>query len=155
MTLQTPWPICTTCQAIPPAFFHNGTMVKPHQLWPNFSSFTTSASRGCHTCTLLFEAVWEPFKHRLEDESIFLERATTNIDDVEVEAVALTVSLDSLSNRDTWVDEFSKIHISDKLPGFQFVPIAIVKYVTDAEEVPKGARHVKGKMGYYSLYTMY
>jgi hypothetical protein len=143
MALRTPWPTCTTCQAIPLAFFHNGAINKPHRLWPTFSAFANSASRGCHTCTLLYEAVREPFKHRLDNEPVHLERAT--IDSDGAQAVALTVALASLPDRGTW-DESLQKRTDGQRPSFQFVPIADIKYVPDAKDIPQGVRHFKGKM---------
>jgi hypothetical protein len=142
MTLRTPWPTCTTCQAVPLAFFHNGAISKPHRLWLTFSAFADSALRGCHTCTLLYEAVREPFKHRLDAEPVHLERATTNSDGTQ--AIALTVDLASLPDRGTWDESLWKRNDGQR-PGLQFVPIADIKYVRSARDVPQSARHFKGK----------
>jgi hypothetical protein len=92
---------------------------------------------------LLYEAVREPFKHRLDDEPVHLERATINSDGAQ--AVALTVTLASLPDRGTWDASLQK-RIDGQRPSFQFVPIADIKYVLDAKDVPQGARHFKGKM---------
>ena len=143
MTFRTPWPTCTTCQAIPLSFFHNGAIDKPHRLWLAFSAFAGSASRGCHTCTLLYEAVREPFKHRLDAEPVHLECAT--IDSEGTQAVALTVDLASLPDRGNWDESLWKRNDVQR-PRFQFVPIANVKYVSATKDVPQGARHFKGKM---------
>jgi hypothetical protein len=143
MALRTPWPTCTTCQAIPLAFFHNRAIDKPYRLWLTFSAFADSASRGCHTCTLLYEAVWEPFKHRLDDEPVHLE--CTTIDTDGTQAVALTVDLASLHDRGTWDESLWK-RTDGQRPSFQFVPIADIKYALNANDVPQGARHFKGKM---------
>jgi hypothetical protein len=89
---------------------------------------------------LLYEAVREPFKHRLDDEAVHLERAT--IDSNGSQAVALTVTL---ADGGSW-DESLEKHIDDQRPSFQFVPIADIKYVLDAKDVPQGAWHFKGKM---------
>jgi len=142
MTLRTPWPTCTTCQAVPLAFFHNGAISKPHRLWLTFSAFADSALRGYHTCTLLYEAVREPFKHRLDAEPVHLERATTNSDGTQ--AIALTVDLASLPDRGTWDESLWKRNDGQR-PGLQFVPIADIKYVRSATDVPQSARHFKGK----------
>jgi hypothetical protein len=142
MTFRTPWPTCTTCQAIPLAYFQAATFVKPHRLWVTFSAFADSASRGCHTCTLLYEAVQEPFKHRLDNEPVHLERAT--IDSDGTQAVALTVDIASLRDHGTW-DESLWGPTDGKPASFQFVPIADVKYVINADDIPQGARHFKGK----------
>ncbi|KAF7926833.1 uncharacterized protein EAE98_006218 [Botrytis deweyae] len=147
MALKTPWPICTTCQAIPYTLFQNGTINDPHLFWPSFSEFATSASRGCHTCTLLYEAVREPFKHRLEDQPIFLERGT--IDSGGTEVVALTVDLASLPDYSTWADDFLRRHAEDKLSGFKCLPIADVKHVLDAGDVPEDARNFKDLISSY------
>jgi hypothetical protein len=143
MNLMTPWPTCTACQVIPLAFFQNGAIHKPHQLWLNFFAFVDSASRGCHTCTLLYEAVQEPFKHRLDDEPVYLERATINSDGTQ--AVALTVDLASQPDRGTWDESLWK-RTDSQSPSFQFAPIADVKYVSDVRDVPQGTRHFKGEM---------
>ncbi|KAI9649471.1 hypothetical protein NHQ30_002047 [Ciborinia camelliae] len=146
MSLRTPWPTCTTCQEIPPTFFHREAIIdKPHRFWSTFSAFANSASRGCHSCTLLYEAVREPFKHQLDDEPVFLERATTESDGSQV--VALTVTLASLPDRDTLDEPLKKR--TDQHSGFQFVPIADIKYVTDAKDVPRGARHFKDLISLY------
>jgi hypothetical protein len=137
--------MCTTCEAIPLAFFHNGAVAKPHRLWLTFSAFANSASKGCHTCTLLHEAVREPFKHRINNEPVYLERAT--IEGVGTQAVALTVDLTSSHDRGTWDESLWK-RTDSQPPTFQFVPIADVKYVLNAHEVPPGARHFKGKTWY-------
>ncbi|KAF7908922.1 hypothetical protein BELL_0355g00030 [Botrytis elliptica] len=147
MALKTPWPICTTCQAIPYTLFQNGTINDPHLFWPSFSEFATSASRGCHTCTLLYEAVREPFKHRLEDQPIFLERGT--IDSGGTEVVALTVDLASLPDYSTWADDFLRRHAEDKLSGFKCLPIADVKHVLDPGDVPEDARNFKDLISSY------
>ena len=143
MALQTPWPTCVTCQAIPPAYFHNEAIDGPHHLWATFSAFANSASRGCHTCTLLYEAVREPFKHLLDEEPVYLERSS--IDGGGTQALALTIDPASLLNRDTW-DEFLKKTIDDQPPNFRFQTIADIKYVLDAKDVPRGAQHFKGKL---------
>ncbi|RMZ90857.1 hypothetical protein DV736_g1883, partial [Chaetothyriales sp. CBS 134916] len=146
MALKTPWPTCTTCQAIPLTFFHNGATNKPHPLWLTFSAFADSASKGCHSCTLLYEAVQEPFKHRLDTEPVHLERATTDSDGTQ--AVALTVDLASSPDRGTWDESLWKRYDGQQ-PSFQFVPIADVKYVRDAKDVPQGARHFKDLISLY------
>jgi hypothetical protein len=92
---------------------------------------------------LLYEAVREPFKHRLDDEPVHLESAT--IDSDGSQAVALTVTLASLPDDGSW-DESSEKRTDGQLPSFQFVPIADIKYVFDAKGVPQGARYFKGKM---------
>ncbi|RMZ82926.1 hypothetical protein DV737_g1837, partial [Chaetothyriales sp. CBS 132003] len=112
----------------------------PHRLWLTFSAFADSASRGCHSCTLLYEAVREPFKHRLDAEPVHLERAI--IDGDGTEAVALTVDLASLPDHGTWHESLWKRNDGQR-PIFQFVPIADVKYVPDAKDIPQGARHFK------------
>lgn len=94
---------------------------------------------------LLYEAVREPFKHRLDAEPVNLERATIDSDDTQ--AVALTVDLASLPDRGTWDESLWK-HSDSQHPSFQFVPISDIKYVHNAEDVPQGARHFKGKMYY-------
>lgn len=91
---------------------------------------------------LLYEAVREPFKHRLDAEPVNLERATIDSDDTQ--AVALTVDLASLPDRGTWNESLWK-QSDGQHPSFQFVPIADIKYVHNAEDVPQGARHFKGK----------
>ncbi|TEY48285.1 hypothetical protein BOTCAL_0296g00050 [Botryotinia calthae] len=141
MALRTPWPICTTCQAISYTLFQNGTINDPNQFWPSFSEFANSASRGCHTCTLLYEAVREPFKHRLENQAVFLERGTIGGDGTET--VVLTVDPASLPDQSTWANEFLQVHAEDKLSDFKYLPIADVKYVSDAAEVPEDARNFK------------
>ncbi|TGO54049.1 hypothetical protein BCON_0113g00090 [Botryotinia convoluta] len=147
MALKTPWPICTTCQAIPYTLFQKGTINDPHQFWQRFSEFANSASRGCHTCTLLYGAIREPFKHRLEGQPIFMERGT--IDSYGAEAVALTVDLASLPDHSTWADEFIRKHVEDKLSGFKYLPIADVKHVLDAGEVPEDAQNFKDLISSY------
>jgi hypothetical protein len=143
MALSTPWPICTNCQAIPLACFRNGAINKPHQLWPTYSAFANSALRGCHTCTLLYEAVQEPFKHQLNDEAVFLEHTAISSDGAQ--AVALTVTPASLPDPGIQ-NELLQNRTGDQRPNFQLVPIADVKYVLDAEDVPQGARQFKGKI---------
>jgi hypothetical protein len=142
MTFETPWPTCTTCQAIPLAYFQAASFVKPYQLWLTFSAFADSASKGCHTCTLLYEAVQEPFKRRLGNESVYLERPT--IDNDGIQAVALTVDIASLEDHGTWDESLWKL-TDGKPTSFSFVPIADVKYVINVSEIPQGARHFKGK----------
>lgn len=121
--------MCKTCQAIPLAIFQDGATAKHHLLWLTFSAFANSASRGCHTCTLLYEAVREPFKDRLDDEPIYLEHAILNADGGQ--AVALTVDLASSPNRRNW-DESLWRHTDEQGPSFQFVPLTDVRYVPDA-----------------------
>ena len=145
MTLRTPWPTCTTCQGIPLEFFQNGAITKPHRLWLTFSAFADSASRGCHTCILLYEAVREPFKSRLDDEPVHLESATINSDGSQ--AVALTVDLASLPSCATWDESLWK-RTDGQRSSFQFVPIADVKYVPNDRDIPQNARHFKGEMRY-------
>jgi hypothetical protein len=140
MTLNTPWPICEKCQAIPPAFFRHGAIDTPHQLWPTFSAFANSASRGCHTCTLLYEAVREPFKSRLDEEPVHLERSASDND-----SIALTIDPASLVDHETWVDSLQKAEDGQRLT-LQFQSIADIKYVLDAKDIPQSARHFKGKM---------
>ncbi|KAF7901471.1 hypothetical protein EAF00_003692 [Botryotinia globosa] len=147
MALKTPWPICTTYQAIPYTLFQNVTINDPHPFWPSFSEFASSASRGCHTCTLLYEAIREPFKHRLEWQPIFLERGTIDIGGTE--AVALTVDLASLTDHSTWADEILRKHAEDKLSAFKYLPINDVKHVLDAGEVPEDARNFRDLMRFY------
>lgn len=132
-----------TCQAIPLAFFRNGAINKPHQLWPTFSAFANSASRGCHTCTLLYEAVREPFKHQLGDKAVFLEHAA--IDNDGAQAVALTATPASLSDLGIQ-EELLQKRTGDQRPNFQFMPIADIKYVLDAKDIPQGAQQFKGKI---------
>jgi hypothetical protein len=143
MTVNTPWPICETCQATPPAFFHHGSIDTPHQLWPTFSAFANSASRGCHACTLLYEAVWEPFKSRLDEESVYLERSAT--DNESTQALALTIDPASLVDRNAWDDSLQKAVDGQRL-AFRFQPIANVKYVLDAKDIPQGAKNFRGKI---------
>ncbi|KAM0159396.1 hypothetical protein ACHAQE_005080 [Botrytis cinerea] len=147
MALRTPWPICTACQAIPYTSFQNGTLNDPHQFWPSFSELANSASRGCHTCTLLYEAVREPFKHRLENQAVFLERGAIGGDGAET--VVLTVDLASLPDQSTWANDFLQVHAEDKLSDFKYLPIADVKYVSDAAEVPEDARNFKDLISSY------
>lgn len=143
MTLKTPWPICTTCQAIPLAFFRNEAVDKPYLLWPTFSAFEKSTSIGCYTCTLLFEAVKEPFKHRLNDDPVHLEISTISSNNTR--AVALTVDLASGPDHGAWDESLWKA-TEDQTPKFRFVPVADVEHVPDVGDIPPGARHFKGKM---------
>jgi hypothetical protein len=92
---------------------------------------------------LLYEAVREPFKHRLDEEPVHLERSTTDSDCAQ--AVALTVAPASLPD-DGSSDESLKKPTDGQRPSFEFVPIADIKYVLDAKDVPQGAWHFKGKM---------
>jgi hypothetical protein len=139
MALKTPWPICGTCRHIPPTLSRDTTAIT-HQLWPNFSDFQTSASKGCHSCTLLYEAVQEPFKSRLETGPIYLERA---IIDGNIQVVAVTVDLAASPDHSAWDESLWKRN--DQPPSFQYVPIADVKYVTDSKDIPHDARLFKGK----------
>lgn len=77
---------------------------------------------------------------------MFLERGT--IDSGNTEAVTLTVDLASLPDHSTWADEFLRKHAEDKFSGFKYLPIADVKHVLDAGEVPEDARNFKGKISY-------
>lgn len=61
------------------------------------------------------------------------------------QAVALTVDLASRPDRGTWDESLWK-RTEGQLPTFQFVPMADVKYVADARDVPPGAQHFKGRM---------
>jgi hypothetical protein len=97
--------MCTTCRAIPRVFFQDGVIDKPHRLWPTFVAVASSASGGCHICTLLYEAVREPFKHRLDKEPVHLERATINGDGTQ--AVVLTVDL---ADRGKWDESFMEAY---------------------------------------------
>ena len=142
MALETtPCPICGTCRDIPLTLFRNTSTAVTHLLWPNFSDFQTSASRGCHSCTLLHEAVREPFKSRLETGPVYLERAI--IGENSPQPVALTVDLGSSIDHSTWDESLWK-RSDGQLPHFQYVLIADVKYVTDATDVPHDARLFKG-----------
>jgi hypothetical protein len=86
---------------------------------------------------LLYEAVREPFKSRLETGSVYLERA---IIDGNIQAVAVTVDLAASPDHSTWDESLCM-----KPPGFQYVPMADMKYVTDAKDIPHDARLFKGK----------
>lgn len=141
MTLKTPWPICATCKAIPPAFFRPGSAPQqPYQLWPKYLEFAESAARGCHACTLLYEAVREPFKTKLDVEPLYLESAIID----NTVAVVLTVNLDALPENSIWVKASWK-RIDGENTVFKFVTIADVKFLTDAEDIPQGFKHFKGK----------
>ncbi|KAA8572160.1 hypothetical protein MFRU_018g01510 [Monilinia fructicola] len=146
MALRTPWPICATCQAIPLAFFQNGAVNKPHLFWTTFSAFANSALRGCHSCTLLFEAVREPYKHRLDNEPVFLEHGM--VESAGSRALALTVIPAFLPDRGTSNASLEKDH-DDLRRNFHLVPIADVKYVSDTKDVPQGARHFKDLISLY------
>ena len=95
---------------------------------------------------MLYEAVREPFKHRLESQAVFLERGAIGGDGAET--VVLTVDLASLPDQSTWANDFLQVHAEDKLSDFKYLQIADVKYVSDAAEVPEDARNFKGKMSY-------
>lgn len=139
MTLRTHWPTCAICQAIPLAIFRSGAENKPHQLWSTFSAFAGSASRGCHTCTLLYESVQEQFKQQLDVQPVYLERARTG--DSSAQAVALTVDLTSLADNESLL----QIHDAQSL-CFEFAPVADVKYTLCEKDVPQNARHFKGEL---------
>ncbi|KIW03232.1 uncharacterized protein PV09_05454 [Verruconis gallopava] len=147
MALKSPWPICKTCQAIPLAYFQNEEVNQPYRAWPTFADFADSASRGCHTCTLLYEAVREPFKTRLDDEPIYLESAKTRVNDERV--VVLTVDPTTIADRTNWNGFLQKPNDNDP-PNLQFLPIADVKYVRDARDVPQDARHFKDLISLYA-----
>ena len=143
MEPTTPWPVCTNCQRIPLSLFSAPAEdLEPprHPLWPSFTALVESALRGCHPCTLFYEAVREPFKSRLETAQLYLESAKT---DDGKRTIALTADLVSLS------DESSQEHVqlqgnSRQTSGFLFTPIASVKSVADYSDVPAIARHYKG-----------
>ena len=140
MTLKTPWPICTTCRAISSDIFLSRVVEKPHLLWPKFSAFVKSAQGGCHSCTLLYEAVREPHRQRLYAEPIYLENAF--IDGARI--VVVTTDLSGLPDSVTWHLPFIKPK-SEQKAHYEYYPLAHVRYVVDSKDVPQGASHFKGQ----------
>jgi len=130
MALEPPWLICASCRGI------------TRRLWLHFSEFEASAAKGCHSCTILYEAVREPFKSRLEIEPVFLERATE--DQNNKHPLALTIDIAPSADSSTW-DESLWNGNNSQQANFRHVAIADVKYVTDSKDVPHGARLFKGK----------
>lgn len=147
MAPRTPWPICETCRAIPQSLFSRHDEISQpliHHLWPSFAAFEASALRGCHTCTLFYEAVREPFKQCLEPvpAAIYLESAVR--EDTQLPVVALTVDLLSLPDHAS-LDETLGRDEADVKSSFRFKCIADVKFVLDWNAIPTNAKHFQGK----------
>lgn len=146
MVVKTPWPICDTCQTIPHEIF-NGSIsseMLPFTLWRSFESFAESAAKGCHTCTLFYEAVHEPYKSQLKSAEIYLESSPTS--DTEDRHVVLTANLASLG--DGVGQEKEDLPTQSNLATFTcFTPIAHIKFVLDYEQVGSNAKYYKGEPG--------
>ena len=149
MAFRTPWPICAACQAIPIEVLirsavdgKNIGLPLTHFLHGSFDAFRLSASRGCHACTLLYEAVREPFKSGLHTAPICLESARGSDDKFKL---VLSADLGQIQRfEDSLELALSEVTLREEDKGFNKTPIADVRFVFDASDIPATARNYRG-----------
>jgi hypothetical protein len=148
MAYKTPWPICNSCSAIPSTVFYptqcsgKDEAARAYLLHSFFRSLQNSALRGCHVCSLFYEAVREPFKSQLSTAPVYLESHCT----VEgTQQVSLTANLHETIR----VEGGDETSVADgmndlSLQTFKYPPIAEVNWATSPEDIPATARNYKG-----------
>ena len=96
-----------------------------------------SADRGCHVCTLLYEAIHEPYKTQLETAAISLESKAAT--DGGLRSISLTACLDTPNLASG--QELALLCPSGSSSTLEAVSIGTVKFVLDYELVPKTAKN--------------
>lgn len=146
MAYRTPWPICEACAKLPESlFFPDQHADQPtiHPLWPTFQAFQNSALQGCHVCTLLSAAIHEPYKQLPVEDLIPVFLESIRDEDSGTGDIALTVDVGTLRDHPRWSSILSQPQTD--LRGYQYWPIARVKFVSRPDEVPSNAKHFKGE----------
>ena len=142
--MRTPWPICQKCSDIPTDVFCPQSADAPgaiHPLWPAFSALVESAARGCHTCTLFFEAVREPFKSQ-DAVPVYLESLAAG--DGGRRSVYITLDLSLVTATGRPHDVQPKV-VEWTAALTRFTPVADVRYLLDADQIPKNAKFFQSK----------
>ncbi|KAK5163373.1 uncharacterized protein LTR77_010746 [Saxophila tyrrhenica] len=149
MAHQTPWPICSTCRTIPHNIFTvpASSDLTQFKLWDSFTRFAESAARGCHTCTLLYEAVHEPYKSRLKNAEVYLESLSTG-DNVKREVVVTANStlLEPCAGR----EEEALLKGGNLSAGTSFTPIAHLKFALNHNEIEASTKYYQDMISLYA-----
>ncbi|KAK3669263.1 hypothetical protein LTR78_010870 [Recurvomyces mirabilis] len=148
MAPETPWPICKICRSIPYSVFGSNSQetIAPVRLFDSFTALVNSADRGCHVCTLLYEAIHEPYKTQLETAVISLESKAAT--DSGPRNIQMMVSLDTPDLAGG--QELALLRPSSSNSSLEAVAIGSVKFVLDYDLVPRTAKNYRNLISLYA-----
>ena len=152
MSVETPWPICGHCKNIPLSFFCQLVSAEPfeqrrkYNLQASFAALRYSASRGCHSCTLFYEAVREPYKNALHTAPVFFESLFERTS-AFARTIAITVDLNRVVRSGDGAESHLKSPEYQCLYGrFEFPPIGEMRWTMEETKIPWYAKHTQSSL---------